>query len=116
MEIEEAIKDFDEKRREFIQYLKQNLDGHLVTIMKESQKNESVSFIGYTPSFNDGDPCEFRFHLDDNSIEAYDATVVKFEKLFNLIPEDILQIVYSYDFKITITKVGVNREDYYCGY
>lgn len=34
-------------------------------------KVESFSIVGYTPSFNDGDPCTFRFNAEARTINGY---------------------------------------------
>lgn len=41
------------------------------SVFDNHPKMESFTIVGYTPSFNDGDPCTFRFRAEASTINGY---------------------------------------------
>ncbi len=78
----------------------------------------SIEFTGYTPGFNDGDPCT---HSEYVEFEMKKSTKVdkKVEKI--LMYQDLTEYVWETDFlvKVSLNEEGVlvvNHEHYDCGY
>lgn len=99
---------------------------------------ESFGFVGYTPSFNDGDECLFTCCLDYPTVNGYDSNRCKWNddkehtdketetvsvladevgKVLSEIPEDLIAGVFGFSgFTATITRDKITVEDYDCGY
>lgn len=87
-----------------------------------------IKLRGYTPAFNDGEPCEFRlaynyidteFVTDENPLsrdEIYSITQ-KISKCLKLLPQEFFTSRFDTNgFELTITKDNVTVGEYDCGY
>lgn len=99
---------------------------------------ESFGFVGYTPSFNDGEECLFKCLLKYPTVNGYDSNRCewvddkdhtetetneaselgdKVGELLSEIPKDLIAGVFgSSGFAVTITRDKITVEDYDCGY
>ena len=100
-----------------------------------------VRVHGYTPSFNDGDPCTFRMNVDDCKVNGFDGyeddedhddgylgrhdTQIVQEDVsasLSIFDDDDWESAFnSYGFEVVFTKnddgsISLTEEDYDCGY
>lgn len=108
-------------------------------ILTDNPKLEAVSFTGYTPSFNDGEPCVFRIgeidfkFKDEEDKENYDDWVSEYDVYGNEVEvgdisevlgemSGIISDVFGeYGFRAIFTrelcaKEEIKVEEYDCGY
>lgn len=136
------IKAIDNQRKEKINSAKNNFKDHLLTYLKpmfDQYKNlDYIRFIGYTPSFNDGEPCEHTSYIDLDEYES-DEEWMNNETTSKTLNENltrdeekeiskyagsietIIEAIYYTNYEITVLRdddslsVDVN-EEYDCGY
>lgn len=99
---------------------------------------KSFGFVGYTPSFNDGDECVFTCALNFPIVNGYDSNICEWiddkertdketesasllaeevGKVLSEIPKDLIAGVFGCSgFTATITRDKITVEDYDCGY
>lgn len=100
-----------------------------------------VRVHGYTPSFNDGDPCTFRMNTDDCKVNGYDgyeddvdededflgsddtsSVQESVSDALSVFDDDDWEAAFnSYGFEVVFTKeddgsISLTEEDYDCGY
>ena len=137
------IDKYKKAKQELIESCKETLiEAFKEFLEKHKDKIDSASFVGYTPSFNDGDPCTFgvgSIDLKDKNKDddyswlcVYDteycddkklcADIEKLEKLISEL-EDVLPSAFNneYGFRAIFTlkdcaKNKIVVEDYDCGY
>lgn len=110
----------------------------LTVIFESLPEVKTISFTGYTPSFNDGDECTFRCQSDCPSVNGYDSNRCEWEDgeehteketdeamsltetvadLLSEIPEELFGSVFgTRGFRVTITPTKIEVEDYDCEY
>lgn len=110
----------------------------LTVIFESLPEAKTISFTGYTPSFNDGDECKFTCKSDYPTVNGYDSNSCEWEdgeehssnetneavkltedvaELLSEIPEDLFGSVFgTRGFRVTITPTKIEVEDYDCGY
>ena len=127
-EINFYLDEYNRAKKDLIDKLGKYLESDLLKILNESDSIQSISWVGYTPSFNDGDPCVFRFEFNQphkingnyNYDYGDDSDNVVIEKLCQIlgdIPRSIIQELYENDFEIILDKVkGLSVISYDCGY
>lgn len=116
---------------------------HLQKTLFKLYPIEAIIIRGYTPSFNDGDPCTFSSNLETPGIKFKDMDLMVdheewtteegeyvetpldneeeiYEKVceaYRVIPDWALEQIYeSYGFQLTITEDSVEKDWYDCGY
>jgi predicted house-cleaning noncanonical NTP pyrophosphatase (MazG superfamily) len=136
------IEAIDNQRKEKINSIKNNFKDHLLTYLKpvfDQYKNlDYIRFIGYTPNFNDGEPCKHRSYIDLDEYEGDDAwmnnettsktlnenltrdEIEEISKYAESI-ETIVEAVYYTNYEITVLRDGDElsvdvNEEYDCGY
>lgn len=86
---------------------------------------ESVYWTQYTPSWNDGDPCYFGRNdicvmINDEELDGHDdignEDFGEALKILESLPEHWFEEIFGNDAKVTITKDGIEVEDYDHGY
>ncbi len=106
---------------------------------------EAMRFCCYTPSFNDGDPCTFSItelqvvpadhvplecggddgrwsdafglgYYKDHPLRDAQAAVKEFNKALNGDLEELVEAVFGSGVQVTMTREGIEVEDYDCGY
>lgn len=108
-------------------------------LFKNNPDLKSFSFRGYTPSFNDGEPCEFSTTIDSPSVNGYNSDYGEWEDgseehtdedeatserlsevvsaYLKVLPESFYgQKFGTSGFEVTVTKDKIKVEDYDCGY
>jgi hypothetical protein len=120
-----GISEYERRRNEALQ-------GDLAALFDAFPALDSVVLRGYTPGFNDGDPC---YHHDCEPIvngddpDDYDAeesksnlseadTKAVYEILGMM--QDAVRDIYDTNFEVTVTRtpdgVTINQDHYDCGY
>ena len=109
------------------------------TLFEENPKLKSFGFVGYTPSFNDGEPCEFTIttesgyiqingfdgnrsewldganHTDEEMKDVEDLSEIVSETL-GILPENFYRSKFGDGFQVNVTSDKIEVEDYNCGY
>ena len=121
MSIKECVEKYKNANKELCDTVRAELENEVKNILAED--DITYYFLGYTPSFNDGDPCTFTTYLqeelyDDEGEYIGDApSYEKLDILFGSIPNEILSQIYNdWGFRLVLTKNGIEVEDYDCGY
>lgn len=70
------IEAIDNQRKEKINSIKNNFKDHLAQYLKpmfdKYENLDYIRFVGFTPSFNDGEPCEHTSYVDLEEYESDD--------------------------------------------
>lgn len=89
---------------------------------------DSIQWIQYTPSFNDGDPCYFRCYNDYYSInsdeqedinedgfasEEIESLKKEVDAWMENFDDDDMERLFGNGAKVTLTKKGVTVDEYY---
>lgn len=140
MNIEQVLKDIKKQEEEFFTKQKEVFNQVIEYIFNQDDRIRVIGCTGYTPGFNDGDPCthsqEFWINEDENykpylsngqlwdgegnEPESYEYK--EFEKYIDILKqlENVIERMYNTDFHIVWYKedgkVVMKVEDYYCGY
>ncbi|NDB30188.1 hypothetical protein EB151_11640 [archaeon] len=109
------------------------------TLFRENSKLKSFGFTGYTPEFNDGEPCKFTLTTDSDylQINGYDRyrcewnddeehskeemkdveslSIIVSETL-SILPESFYKSKFGEGFRVNVTADKIEVEDYDCGY
>jgi hypothetical protein len=119
--------------------MQNNLFKQMTTVMFDSiPELKSVSFTGYTPSFNDGDACNFSCQTKYPCVNGYDSNRCGWEdgdkhseeetekaselcesvgEILGVFPESFFAGKFGTEgFLVTITPTEVSVEEYDCGY
>jgi len=108
------------------------------SLFDENPTLKKFSFRGWTPSFNDGDPCKFSCDLNYPSVNGYDSGDAEWEdgkehskeklketeklsenvsEVLSILPESFYERKFgSYGFEVTVTKEKITIDEYDCGY
>jgi len=126
MSVETAVADFNEAFAKAKNEVKDKVEAEVREILADDHEDHSYSYIGWTPGFNDGDPCEHTSGIDydwvaNGDFEIHDGKQWnnnnnKISKLFRSIPTVIEQAIWDTDFRLIITKNGIQKDWYECGY
>lgn len=97
-------------------------------IFAKHPKLYSVSFHGYTPSFNDGDPCYFRSNHDDfeineddpgdfegdgdMSVKEREAASEDVSEFLNIFTDDDMESIFGDGFKVVVSRTGLDISEY----
>ncbi len=95
--------------------------------IEDAQFIDCVRIQGYTPSYNDGENCEFSTTLDYPEVELNDAGLAKsgneqvkiqqtVGKITALITPQLLAFLYVNNFELQLRKDSIKTEEYDCGY
>lgn len=126
------------KSEEFKKYQQDAFKEMINCIFKEFPEVNSIGFVGYTPSFNDGEPCTFRCDVACPTVNGYDSNMCEWEdgekkseketkeasaladsvgNILSEIPEELFGAVFgTVGFRVTITRDKIEVEEYDCGY
>lgn len=109
------------------------------TLFEENPKLKSFGFVGYTPGFNDGEPCLFTMetdaafitingydrnreewedgekHTDEESADVETLSAIVSESV-EILPETFFRSKFGEGFKVNVTADKIEVEDYDCGY
>jgi hypothetical protein len=116
---------YNRSKKQLTKKVKDNLEKVLLDIIKACPELTNVSWVGYVPSFNDGDPCEFGFNsspyrindeYEDSPEPKLKPTVDKLINIISQIPESVLRDCYGDNFELTLTQNKLSHEYYDCGY
>lgn len=87
-----------------------------------------VVVIGYTPGFNDGEPCthhgDICFEVEDYTDMGYeienDLTEEQYDEICSLIDEELIQRIHDTDYQVIVVRedgeIVIYVEEYDCGY
>jgi hypothetical protein len=117
---------------------KEALKESVKPVFEKFDKVTSISVWGYTPSFNDGDPCRFNMNtedceineinLDDDESEDSEFSYEETSEIQKYVAEQLSAFdedewesgFNEYGFKVTFSvhdgEVHIEEEDYDCGY
>lgn len=130
------IEAIDNQRKEKINSVKNNFKDHLAEYLKpmfdKYENLDYIRFVGYTPSFNDGEPCEHRSYIDLDEYESDEETSKilnenltrdedkEISKYAGSI-ETIVEAVYYTNYEITVLRDGDGlsvdvNDEYDCGF
>jgi hypothetical protein len=133
MDLRSAINEFDQKLKKMREELSEEFKKKFKVICKDIfEKYPDIIKFGwtqYTPYFNDGDPCVFRYNdmYVCNDPETADESIYEWESTYSLgkkYPEiraldkilgsssDILLEMFGDHVQITITPKGIDVEEY----
>ncbi len=114
-------------KQEYIETARAEFKKGTDELFDNNPKLKSFGFTAYTPYFNDGDECTYSAHTDypDINGESYDnfaysktenkelislaEIVTEFLRQFD---DDVYQEIIGNHVKVTITKDGIETEDY----
>ena len=146
--IKTLLKQYEEVNAELDKQIKENGTGFINTLFQEIfDQHEGlnvVAILGYTPSFNDGDPCshssyiytgdnndfvdeigsfEETFEYDEDTGEHLNSKCTTLDKTYTQVSayEEIIERIYDTNFQLIVTRnedgsVNVSEDEYYCGY
>lgn len=124
-EIEKRTKDLQKDKYDlFLNFCKECL---------KLPKVKRISGLGYTPGFNDGEPCYHRqdvglnyndYNVDDMDFHQYEKECVNEYGVWNRVLGELswcLEDEWGTDWEIGIVldengELKIEKEDYYCGY
>tara|TARA_R110000868_G_scaffold9099_1_gene46036 strand:+ start:1058 stop:1450 length:393 start_codon:yes stop_codon:yes gene_type:complete len=115
-QIKQTLEDFAEKKRVFIEQLRQEFPGILAPLFQNSDELESISWTQYTPYFNDGDECTFRCNCGDlmingeyystNVSEETKQVVFEMEEVLRSIPDEFYRELFGEHVEVTCNRDG----------
>jgi hypothetical protein len=122
-EVKALIASFETQRKELVEKLGPAFGSIFQPFLAKYPEVDNVYFTAYTPYFNDGDPCQYNVHdlyytVDgDDEFSSYgdDERTMDFKEVCNVfgsIPDEIIEQLFD-EGKITITRDGVDHEEYY---
>ena len=127
------IEAIDNQRKEKINSIKSNFKDHLAQYLKpmfdQHENLDYIRFIGYTPSFNDGEPCEHMSYIDLDEYESdediFNENLTRDEEKeiskYAGSVETIIEAIYYTNYEITVLRDGDSlsvdvNDEYDCGY
>lgn len=129
--ISAAVKSYQDTKDQLTKTIKTNLEKGLKEILETNPLIESVRWYGWTPSFNDGDPCYFHFDetpreitdtsgevidVYDNEVPSINTTIEELYNAISVVPEEILEEIYGENFCLELSREGLSSRYYDCGY
>ena len=147
-DIKTLLKQYEEVNAELNKQIKENGGGFINTLFQEIFDQHDglnvVAILGYTPSFNDGDPCshnsfiytgdnndfvdeigsfEETFEYDEENEEHLNSKCTTLAEAYNQVSayEEIIERIYGTNFQLIVTRnedgsVDVSEDEYDCGY
>lgn len=134
--VKEAVEKVKNYNDSYKKILGETFDMAIKEVLINYPDVKKLIYVGYTPGFNDGDPCthnqdlflnqtdedEYEEDDDGNPIELPEISYDTIREINSLLSplDDIVEMRYGTDFKITYTlengEIKILQEDYYCGY
>ena len=147
-DIKQLLKQYEEVNKELNIQIKENGEVFINTLFQEIfDQHEGlnvVAIVGYTPGFNDGDPCtnssyiytghdndfvdelgsfEESFEYDEETEEHLNSKCTTLDQVWSQVSayEEIIERIYDTNFQIVVSRsedgnVVVCVDEYYCGY
>lgn len=99
--LENLVQKYRIERANFTEFVKY----YLSDIVKEKLKDDPNEYVfyGYTPYFNDGDECVYRFYLRD----FYDNVPDFIKEIEHNIPFEIIRDVYGDHKQLIFSRYGI---------
>lgn len=132
--LEQLSKEIKEAQDRFNKEVKDSIQQELKRLFDTYKELNELSWKGYTPSFNDGDPCVFRLsgieingESEDDYLEEHSTLVEPSEELSDAVGElqkfmysnkDYVEKIYGNDTEVSITRnedgsLNVQVDSYY---
>jgi hypothetical protein len=120
--IEAIKKQIAEAKETYLKLAKDAFHEGAAELFAENPVLNKVEFTGYAPFFNDGDECTFSVHSDYPTVndeidyvtsqDAFYPTYQKVVQFIQTFDDEFYEQTFGRHFKMTITKEGVDVEEY----
>lgn len=137
--LENLINEINAAKKKFQEEGKSALQSAFKQFFEENPEVTAVGWLQYAPYFNDGEPCEFSVHdiyattipLDHEDYSSSELAhgeyeygdsdcdwspnnkkVDEFLRLLSRVPDDLFEHLFGSDSIVTVTRDGIDVEDY----
>lgn len=137
MSMKDLVERFNEERAKFMAAMQAELLVEFRALLDRNPNVQAIRWVQYTPSWNDGEACEFtcgdvtvRFDVpeDDEECdeECFESWIKKdspnfdsfaqIRGLHGQIPGEVQLDMFGNNVQVTVTRDGIEVEDYDCDY